>query len=125
MKVLNAHAQSIEAQAAQRLQMRLCGDARIDLNANFRVRGESKTFRCVMKKTFHLIGGQIRGRAPAPVKLDDGAFAGNKFADVVDFPLKDFNVWWRNTVILCDHDVASTKQAQALTKGKVHVKRDR
>ena len=70
LEILNAHAQAVEAQAAQRFQMRAIGDARVDLDSDFRIRRERKTLARVAEKIFHLRGRQIRGRAAAPVKLD-------------------------------------------------------
>ena len=56
MKILNAHAQAIEAKPAQRFQVRLRRDARIDLDADFRVGREGESLRRVAEKLFHLLG---------------------------------------------------------------------
>ncbi len=125
MKILNAHAQAVEAQAPQGFQMRCGRHARVDLDADFGVRRERESLGRESKQAFHLFGRQIGGRAAAPVKLHDGAFARNEAADVLDFALQYFDVRRRDAVILGDHHVAGAEQAQAFTERKVHVERYR
>ena len=43
LKILNAHAQAVEAEATQGFQMRAIGDARVNLDSNLRIRRERKT----------------------------------------------------------------------------------
>ena len=124
MEILNAHAQAVEAEPPQRFQMRVRGDARIDLDADFRVRRERKPLGREAEQCFHLFRRQISGRAAAPVKLHDGPLARNEAADVLDFALESFDVGRRDAVILGDDHVAGAEQAQALAEGKMHVERN-
>ena len=121
MKILNAHAQAVEAQLPQHLKMRERCDARIDLNPDFCVRRERKTLCREAEQAFHLFRRQIRGCATAPVKLHHGPLARNEAADVLDFALQNFNVGRCHAVILGDHHVAGAEQAQAFAEGKMHV----
>jgi hypothetical protein len=45
IEILNAHAQAIEAQAPERLQMLRVGDARIDFDTDLGVRRKGKSLR--------------------------------------------------------------------------------
>ena len=74
LEILNAHAEPVESQPAQSFQVRATGDARIDLDSDFRVRREGKALARVQKKIFHLRGREIGRRAAAPVELDHAAF---------------------------------------------------
>ena len=125
MEILNAHAQPVEAEPPQSFEVRLRRHARIDLDADFRVRRERKPFGRETEQAFHLFRRQIRRRAAAPVKLHDGPFAGHESADVLDFPFENFDVRRRDAMILGDDDVAGAEQAQTLAEGKMHVERNR
>ncbi len=70
LKILNAHAEAVEAEPPQSFQVRAICDARIDFNSNFGVRRERKSLARVTEEIFHLRGSEIRGRAAAPVKLN-------------------------------------------------------
>src|SRR6266853_1293945 len=52
VKILYAHAQSIEAEAAERLRR----DARVDLDADFRVGREGEALRGITEELLHLLG---------------------------------------------------------------------
>src|SRR6266853_1634776 len=56
VKILYAHAQSIEAEAAERLEVRLRRDARVDLDADFRVGREGEALRGITEELLHLLG---------------------------------------------------------------------
>ncbi len=78
--------------------MRAIGDARIDLDSNFRVGREGETLARVAEKIFHLRGSKIGGRAAAPVKLDHGAIFRNALADVFDFVFQRIEVGNRDVL---------------------------
>ena len=78
MKILNAHAQAVEAEPPQRFKMRVRRHARIDLDADLRVRRERKSLGREAEQAFHLFRRQIRRRAAAPVKLHNGPFVGKR-----------------------------------------------
>ena len=73
MKILNAHAQAVEAETAQGFEMLAAGDARIDFDADFGVGREGEALAGEAEEIFHLRGREIGGRAAAPVELHDGA----------------------------------------------------
>src|SRR6266853_1293951 len=52
VKILYAHAQSIEAEAEERLRR----DARVDLDADFRVGREGEALRGITEELLHLLG---------------------------------------------------------------------
>src|SRR5215813_5535395 len=101
------------------------GDARVDLDADFRVGRKSEALFAVAKKIFELRGRRVGRRPAAPVELDDFAFAGNRPRDPRDLFLQDFEVGKRDALVLLDDDVASAEQAQAFAEGKMHVERYR
>ena len=79
LKILNAHAQPVESEPAQRFEMRAAGDARVDFDSDFRVGRERKSLARIAEKIFHLRGREIRRRAAAPVKLNHGPLFRNSF----------------------------------------------
>ena len=108
IEILDAHAEAIEAEAAQGFQMRAVGDARIDFDADFSVGREGKLLGERAEKIFHLRGRQIGGRAAAPVKLHHRAFLGDASGDVLNFVLERREVGDGDAVVLLN----DTLQAQ-------------
>src|SRR5277367_6523834 len=84
LKILDAHAEAVEAEAAQGFQMSAIGNARINLDADLRVWGEGKSLARVAEQIFHLRGSQIGGRSATPVKLNHGTVLRNALADMLD-----------------------------------------
>ena len=125
LEILDAHAEPVESQAAQRFEMRAIGDARIDFDADFGVRREREALARVHEKVFHLRGREIGGRAAAPVELDHAAVFRNPAGHVLDFLLQRGEVGNGDALVLLDRDVARAKQAQAFAEGKMHVERKR
>ena len=72
LKILDAHAESIEPEAPQSFQVRAIRDARVHFNSNLGVGRKRKPLPRVTEKVFHLRGTEIRGRAAAPVELNHG-----------------------------------------------------
>ena len=85
LEILNAHAEAVEAEAAQGFEVRAAGDARVDFDSDFGVGREGKSLARVAEEIFHLRGREIRRRAAAPVELDHGALFRDHAADVFDF----------------------------------------
>ena len=77
------------------------------------------------EKIFHLRGGEISGRAAAPVKLNHGAIFRNALADVLDFSFQRGEVGNRDAFVLLDRNVAGAEKTEALAEGKMHVERKR
>src|SRR5882762_7163471 len=125
MEVLNAHAQTVEAELAQSFEMLAGGHARVDLDANFTVGVEMEALFGKCKQVLNLFGCQVRRRAAAPMELDYGAILGDAAADAFHLPLQHVKIRWCDAFVLLDNDVARAKEAQAFTKGNVHVKRNR
>ena len=88
VEILDAHAQAIEAEAAQAFEVLLAGDARVDFDADLGVGSEGEALRRVAEQVFHLRGREVGRRAAAPVELHDRARARDKAADVLDFALE-------------------------------------
>lgn len=124
MEILDAHAETIEAELAKSGEMIAGGDARVDFNADFSVGSEGEVIARVAEEIFDLRRSEIGGRAAAPVELRDGAIFGDGLADAVDFALQDFEIRRSDTLIFLDDDVAGAEKAEAFAKGKVHVERD-
>lgn len=124
MKILNAHAQAIEAELAESFQMIERGDARIDFDADFGVGRKSEMLASEAEEIFDLRGREIRGSAAAPMELGDRALASNGAADAPGFALQDIEIGRGDALVFLDDDVAGAEEAEALAKGNVHVKRD-
>ena len=125
LKILDAHAQAVEAEAAQRFQMRAIGDAWVNFDADLRIGRERKTLARVAEKILHLRGSQIGGRSAAPVKLNHGAIFRNALADVLDLALQGIEVGNRDVFIFLNGNIAGAEQAEAFAEGNVHVERKR
>src|SRR5215475_4085685 len=63
VKILNAHAQAVEAEAAQGFQVFAGGNTRVHLDADFSVGRKREAFAGVAEKIFELCRGRIRGSA--------------------------------------------------------------
>ena len=86
IKVLDAHAQAIKAEAAERLEMIRTGDSRIDFDPDFRIGSKRESLRSETEQIFHLRGRQVSGRSAAPMELYNRARMGNLLADVLNLP---------------------------------------
>ncbi len=125
LKILNAHAQAIEAQAAQRFQLSAAGDARVHFDANFGIGSKRKAVVRVLEKIFHLCDRQIRWRAAAPVKLDNRTFARNFCCDVINLALQSIEVGNGDFLVFLNGNGAGAEQAEVFAKRNVHVERKR
>jgi len=56
MKVLNAHAEAVEAELADGFEMRTRGDARVDFDSDFSISGEGEVLAGGGEEIFHLRG---------------------------------------------------------------------
>src|SRR6266852_3836396 len=101
------------------------GDARVNLDADFRVWGEMKMLARETKEILDLRGRQVGRRAAAPMELHDGTVLRNAAADALRLALEDVKIRRRDRFVLLDDDVAGTKEAEAFAERNVHVKRDR
>src|SRR5205823_13277812 len=124
LKILNAHAQPVEAQLAEGLEMRARSDAGIDFYPDFTVRRELKTLARKLEKVFNLLRRKISWRAAAPVELHHGAILGNAAAHALRFALQHVQIRRRDSLIFLDHHVARAKQAETLAERDVHVQRN-
>src|SRR6266478_470833 len=124
MEVLNAHAKTVEAELAQSFEMLAGGYARVDLYAYFTVGVEMETLFGECEQILNLFGCQVRRRAAAPMELDYGAILGDAVADAFHLSLQDVKIRWCDALVLLDNDVARAKEAEAFTKGNVHVQRN-
>ena len=110
LEILNAHAQAVEAEAAQGFQVRAIGDARINFDADFRIRREGKSLARVAEKIFHLRGSQIGGRSAAPVKLNHRTILRYALAHVLDFAFQGVQVGNRDFFIFLNRNIAGAEQ---------------
>ncbi len=87
MKILNAHAEAIEAEIAKSFEVLAARDTGVDFDANFGVAREIEMITRETEEVFDLWGSQIGGSAASPMELHDRAIPGNAAAYVLDFPL--------------------------------------
>ena len=124
VEVLNAHAETVEAELAQSFEMLAGGYARVDLDAYFTVGVEMKVLFGECEQILDLIGCQVRWRAAAPMELDHGAILRDAAADALHLPLQHVKIRRGDVLVLLDDDVARAKEAETLTEGNVHVQRN-
>src|SRR5207248_9206568 len=114
MKILDAHAQAIETQLAQRFEVCARSDAGINFDADFTVWCEMKMLAREFEQVLNLLRGKIRRRAAAPVELHDRSIFRNAAADAFRLAFQHVKVRRWDALVFLDHDVAGAKQAQAL-----------
>src|SRR5262249_24113331 len=124
MKILNAHAQPVESQATQCLQVFARCHPRIDFDAHLSIRRKCEELARRAKQVFDLRRHQLRWCSAAPMKLHYLPIPRNAAAYALQLPLQNLEIRWRNILVLLNDDVASAKQAQALAEGNVHVDRN-
>src|SRR2546429_346355 len=124
MEVLNAHAETVEAELAQSFEMLAGGHTGVDLDANFTVGVEMEMLFRKCEQVLDLFGRQVRRCAPAPMELDYGAILRDAAADAFHLPLQHVKIGWCDAFVLLDNDVACAKEAEAFTEGNVHVQRN-
>src|SRR6266852_3652858 len=101
------------------------GDARVNLNADFRIWGKVKMLARETEEILDLRGRQVGRRAAAPMELHDGTVLRNAAADALRLALEDAKIRRRDRFVLLDDDVARAKKAEAFAERNMHVKRDR
>src|SRR5437588_2872496 len=125
VEVLNAHAETVEAQLAQRFEMLARGHARVDLDANFTVGVKMEMLFRECEQIRDLFGCQVRWCAAAPMELDDGAILRDAAADAFHLPLQHLKIRRCHTLVFLNDHIARAKKAQAFTEGNMHVERNR
>src|SRR6185437_17118209 len=121
MKILNPHAQPVEAQLPQRLQVPSRGHSRIDLDSHLSVRGKREALARGPEQILDLLRRKIRRCPATPMELHHLAVARNSAAHAPQFALQHPQVRRRNSLVLLDDYVASAEQAQAFAEGNMHV----
>src|SRR5437879_5469682 len=121
MKILDSHAQPIEAEVPQGLEVVARSNAGIDFNSDFRIRGKGESRADRSKQVFNLVRREICWSAAAPMKLDDFALFRNAATDPLHLLLQHSEIRRRHALILLNNHVAGAKQAQALAEWNVHV----
>ena len=125
VKILHAHAEAVEAKSAQNFEVSTACNARIDFDAQLRVRCEGEAFACEIEQVLDLFWSEICGGTSAPMKLHDGARPRDAEADAVNFLFQDVEIRRRDFLVFLDDDVTRAEKAQAFAKRNVHVKRNR
>ena len=121
VKILDAHAEAVEAELAEGFKMCARCDAWIDFDADFTIRCEVKAFACKCKKILDLLRGKIRRCAAAPMELHYRALFGNAAADAFGLALQHVEIRRGDVFVLLDHHIAGAKQAEALAERDMHV----
>ena len=124
LKVLNAHAEAVEAELAESFEMCTGGHARVNFDANLAFGVEMEMLFGEREQILDLLGRQIGWRAAAPVELHDGTSLGDAAADALHLLLQDVKIGRRDAFVFLNDDVAGAKEAQALAERDVHIERD-
>ncbi len=125
MKILDAHAEPVEAEPAECFEVRPGSHARVDLDADFGLFRKMEALASRAEEVLNLFGRQIGWSSSAPVKLNHGPFARHASAHAPHFLLEHAEIRRSNALILLNDDVARAEQAEALAERNVHVKRNR
>src|SRR6266478_5947918 len=124
MEVLNAHAETVEAEFAQRFEMLARGYTGVDFDPNLTVGVEMEMFFCECEEILDLLGCQVGGSAAAPMELDYGAILRDALADALQLLLENAEVGRRDVLVFLNDDVTRAKQAETFAEGNVHVQRN-
>ena len=125
VEILNPHGNPIEAESPEHDRLVFGRNSRIDLDADFRVRGEIEPFRGVREEILELRGAQVSGGPPAPVKLNDGPRTVDALRHLYYLPFELLEIRMRDLVALIDDDITAAEEAQTLAEGEVHIERER
>src|SRR5216684_1781631 len=125
MEVLNAHAETVEAEFVQRFEMLARGYTGVDFDPNLTVGVEMEMFFRECEEILDLLGCQVGGSAAAPMELDYGAILRDALADALQLLLENAEVGRRDAFVFLNDDVARAKETEAFTEGNMHVQRDR
>src|SRR5438552_3837107 len=99
MEILNSHAQAIETEAPQGLEVFARSYSRINLDSNLGAGGKCKPGAYGRKQIFNLLGSQIGGGAAAPMKLNDLAPLRDAATDTIQFLLQHSKIWGSDALI--------------------------
>ncbi len=124
MEVLNAHAETVEAELAEGFEMLAGGYAGIDLDAYFTFGVEMEMLFGECEQVFDLCRCEVGWSAAAPMELDHGTIFGDAAADALHLPFQHVKIRRCDAFVLLDDDVASAKEAETFTEGNVHVQRN-
>src|SRR6266851_7016930 len=83
VEVLNAHAETVEAELAQSFEVLAGGYTRVDFDTNLAVGVEMEMLFRECEEILDLLGGEVGWRATAPMELDDRAIFRNAAADAL------------------------------------------
>src|SRR6266403_875581 len=121
LEVLNAHAETVETELAQRFEVGAGSDTRVNLDANLAIGVELKVFFRESEEILDLFGRQIGWRAAAPVELHDGTILRDAAADAFHLLLQHVEIRRGDALVFLNYDVARAEEAEAFTKGNVHI----
>src|SRR5262249_42922486 len=121
IEVLNAHADTVEAETTKDAAMLFSCHAWIDLDADLGRLRKREAGRDVRIKTFDLFGRKVSRRASAPVQLLDLATAIDLGADPIYLSLQMGEIGKGHFVAFIDHYVAAAIKAQRLAKRNMKI----
>ena len=124
IEVLDPHGDAIEAALPQRRQMFVGGDPWIDLDGDLRIGPHGKGVGHDPVEALHLLGGQMGGRATAPVLLSRRARHADRPPHRLHLAGDALDVALGNARVVGDEPVAGAEVAQAAAEGNVHVDRE-
>src|SRR5882672_9040390 len=104
LEVLDAHAETVEAQLAESFEMLAGSYAGIDFDADFTVGIEMEMLFREGEEILDLLGREVGGCAAAPVELDDRTIFRNAAADALHFLLEHVKIGWGDTFVFLDDD---------------------
>ena len=125
IEILDAHGDAVEAELAEERDRRRVDLARVDLDGHLGIRGERECAGQVPHQVRHLVAGEERGRAAAPVQLNDGCAALEDRGHGVDLAREIADVLRAAAVVLGDDLVAAAVEADRVAERQVDVQRER
>jgi hypothetical protein len=120
-EVLHAHRDAVHAAGAQRVEMCLRRDARVDLDGDLGAFAHRERVADGAKQPAHVGRLQVGGRAAAPMVLGGGARDLHGLADRGHLALDQVQVARRELLLARDDAVAGTEVAEGAAEGHVDV----
>src|SRR5207237_8641904 len=99
LKVLNAHAEAVEAELAESFEMCAGGDAGVDFDANLAVGVKMEMLFGEREQILDLLGRQIGWSAADPVEMQEGTRLGDAAADALHLLLQDVKIGRRDAFV--------------------------
>ena len=124
-QILHPHAETVEPELRQALQVFKRCNTRVHFDGYFRVVSERESVGNEPKEGFELPRGEVRWGTASPLQLCDAAPVGKETGHHVDLAFQKLEVLLGDVHVIRDDHVTPAKEAAMLAKREVRVQAER